>query len=194
MIRQTRFHRRGNAQRRMDATEIVVRKMQINSSPKIFQLSRKGVGQPSETAKLHSDGQVLPLHVAGGDVRRIGVPSSDLGYNLRDLSWGVAFISLLAVVSVELRKLREVGIAAERFLDSLPVEDVGIGGQLDTMVSNAAPNVSHEGLRIRAESLADQERRNQFSVSVQSDENPRHCSARAAASGLVRIAPRGEAG
>src|SRR6266536_1287794 len=130
----------------MHAAEIVVRKMQIHSSPKIFQFSRKGVGQPSEAAKLHSDGQVLALYKTGGDVRRIGVSASDLGYNLRDLSWGVAFISLLAVISVELRKLREVGIAAERFLDSLPVEDVSIGSQLDAMVSNAAPNVSHEGL------------------------------------------------
>src|SRR5450631_577703 len=126
----------------MNAAEIVVRKMQINSSPKILQLSRKSVGQSSKTAKLHSDGQVLPLHVAGGDMVGIRIAAADLGYNLRDLSWGVAFISLLAVVSVELRKLREVGIAAERLLDSLPVEDVGIGGQLDAMVSYPAPNVA----------------------------------------------------
>jgi len=156
----------------MHAAEVVVRKMQIHSSPKIFQFSGKSVRQPRESAKLHSDGQVLPFNVAGRNVVGIGITASDLGYNLRDLSWGVAFISLLAVISVELRKLSEIRIAAERFLDCLAIEDVGIGGQLHTMVSDSAPNVGHEGLRVFARPLADQERRNQFSVSVQSDENP----------------------
>jgi hypothetical protein len=52
----------------MNAAEIVVGKMQIYSSPKIFNLPRKSVRQASEAAKLHSDGQVLPLDVAGGDM------------------------------------------------------------------------------------------------------------------------------
>jgi hypothetical protein len=91
--------------------------MQIHSSSKILDFSRKGIRQAGETAKLHSYGQVLPLHVTGRNVIGIGIAAANLGYNLRDLSWGVAFISLLAVVSIELRKLCEVGIASEGFLD-----------------------------------------------------------------------------
>lgn len=150
MIRQSRFHRGRDAQRRMDATEVVVRKMQIHSSLKILQFPRERIGQTCEAAKLHSDRQVLPFNVAGRNVIGIGVTRSDLGYNLRDLSWGVAFISLLAIVSIEFRKLREICIAAEGFLDCLPVKDVRIGGELDAMVRDSAPNVPHEGLSVRA--------------------------------------------
>jgi hypothetical protein len=156
----------------MNTAEVIIGKMQIHSSPKIFQLSRKSIRQTSEPAELHSDGQVLPLHVASRDVVGIGISAADLGYNLRDLSWGVALISLLAVVAIQLRKLREVCIAAEGFFNCLPVEDVGIGGQLDATVSPAAPNVAHEGLGVLAGSFANQERGNQLRVRVQSDENP----------------------
>jgi hypothetical protein len=156
----------------MNAAEIVKRKMQIHSSPKILDLSRKSVSQARETAKLHSYGQVLPFHVAGGDVLGIGISAADLGYNLRDLSWGVALISLLAIVAVELRKLREIGIASEGLFDSLAVEDVGIGSQLDAMISDPAPDITHESLGILAGSFANQECGNELSVRVQSDENP----------------------
>ena len=172
VIGKTRFHGGGDSETRMHAAEIVVRKMQINSSSKILDLSRKGIRQAGEPAKLHSYGQVLPLHVTSRNVIGIGIAAANLGYNLRDLSWGVAFISLLAVVSVELRKLREVRVAAQRFLNRLPVEDVGVGGQLHAMVSDSAPNVTHESLRVLAGSLADQERGNQLRVRIQSDENP----------------------
>ena len=103
---------------------------------------------------------------------RIGIAGSDFGYNLRDLPWGVAFISVLAIVSIELRKLREIGIARERFLDSLAVEDVGIGGQLDAVIGHAAPKIAHEELHVCAGPLANQECGNQLRVRVQRNENP----------------------
>src|SRR5450755_2199878 len=136
MIGQPGLHCRRNAKRSMHSAEVVERKMQTHSSPKILQFPRKAIGQARETAKLHSDGQVLPFNETGRDVVRIRIPAANLGYNLRDLSWGVAFISLLAVVSIELSKLREVRVTAERFLDSLPVEDVGIGSQLNAMIGH----------------------------------------------------------
>src|ERR1035437_6238841 len=142
----------------MDTAEIVIRKMQIHSSPKILQFPRKGVRQSRESAKLHSYGQVLPFHKTSGDVLGIGVTAADFGYNLRDLSWGVSLISVLAIVSVELRKLCEVRISCERFFDGLAVEDVGISGQLDAMVSDPTPEVAHEGLGVLAGSFADQTR------------------------------------
>jgi hypothetical protein len=156
----------------MNTAEIVIGKMKTYSSPKILQFPRKGVRQSRESAKLHSDGQVLPFHEAGGDVLGIRVTAADFGYNLRDLSWGVALISVLAIVSIELRKLREVRIGGERFFDRLAVEDVGVSGQLNAMVSDPIPEVTHEGLGVGAGSFSDQERGNQLRVRVQSDENP----------------------
>ena len=156
----------------MCAAKIVVRKMQIHSSPKVIKLSRKPIRQASKAAKLHSDRQVVPLHVAGRDVLRIRISAADFGYNLRDLSWGLAFISLLAVVSIELRKLREIRVASEGFLDGLAVEDVSIGSELDSAIIDAAPTIAHKGLGVLAGTLADQERGNQLLVRVQSDEDP----------------------
>jgi len=72
VVSQPRLHCRRDPQRRMHATEIVVREMQIHISPKIFQFPRKRIRQSGESAKLHPDGQVLPLYVAGGDVIGIG--------------------------------------------------------------------------------------------------------------------------
>ncbi len=146
--------------------------MKTHSSTKILQFPRKGVSQARESAELHSDGQVLPLYKAGGDMLGIGVAAADFGYNLRDRSWGVALISMLAIISVELRKLREVRISRERFFDGLAVEDVSISGQLDAMVSDAIPEVTHESLSVSAGSFPYQECRNEFGVRVQRDENP----------------------
>jgi hypothetical protein len=121
---------------------------------------------------MFQSSKVLPLHVTGGNMVGIRVATADLGYNLRDLSWGVAFISLLAIVSVELRKLREVSVTAEGFFDRLAVKDVRIGGQLNATVGNAAPEITHEGLGVLTGSLANEERENEFGIRVQSDENP----------------------
>jgi hypothetical protein len=156
----------------MNATEIVKGKMQIHSSLKILQFARKRIRQSCEAAKLHSDSQVLPLNKASRNVIGIGISAANFGYNLRDLSWGVALIPLLTVISVELRKLREVGIAAERCLDSLAVKDVGIGGQLNAVVSAATPKIAHEGLSVLARSLAHQEHGNEFCVRVKSHIDP----------------------
>ena len=87
---------------------------------------------------------------------RVGIPTANLGYNLHDRSWGVALISVLAIVSVELRKLRKVRITRERFFDGLAVKDISISGQLDAMFSDPIPEVTHEGLRVRAGSFAHQ--------------------------------------
>ncbi len=50
--------------------------------------------------------------------------------------------------------------------------ELGIGGELDAPVSHTAPDIAHEGLGVLAGALANQERRNQFGVCVQGDENP----------------------
>ena len=156
----------------MHATEIVKGKMQVDSSPKILQFPRKRVRQSRETAKLHSYRQVLALDKTSRNVIGIRISAANFGYNLRDLSWGVAFIPLLAIISVELRKLREIGIAAERCLDSLAVKDVGIGGQLDTMIGDSTPQFAHKELGVLAGAFADHERRNEFCVRVERNDKP----------------------
>ena len=66
----------------------------------------------------------------------VRVSTANLGYNLRDSSWGVALISELPIVSEQLGQLREVGISCKGFFDGLAVEDVGIRDQLNAVVCN----------------------------------------------------------
>ena len=72
---------------------------------------------------------------------RVKVSTANLGYNLRDSSWGVALNSELPIVSEQRGQLREVGISGKGFFDRLTVEDVGIRGQLNAAVCNTSAHV-----------------------------------------------------
>jgi hypothetical protein len=87
--------------------------MQADSGFQVLQLPRESIGQPRQTPKLHSHGQVLPFNETGRDVLRIGDTTANLGYNLRDSWWGVPLTPVLPIVSKQLGQLREVGIASE---------------------------------------------------------------------------------
>jgi hypothetical protein len=83
----------------MDANEIIVCEMQSASGLQILQLLRKSVSQSRKSPHLHSDREVLPLNKTRAYMLRIGHAANRLGYNLRDWSWGVPLIPMLAVVS-----------------------------------------------------------------------------------------------
>jgi len=61
VIRDPRFHCGSDADRAVDSHEIVVGKIQGERSVVILPLLTEGVRQPSESANLHSHGQVLAL-------------------------------------------------------------------------------------------------------------------------------------
>jgi hypothetical protein len=101
-----------------------------------------------------------------------GVSASDLGYNLRDSWWGVPFISKLPIIPVQLGQLREIGVPTKSSLDSFSVEDIGIRGQLNPVIGNAAAKIAHECLRVLAGTFSYNERRNQFCVGIEGHEHP----------------------
>jgi hypothetical protein len=121
----------------MNTAEIVIREVQGNSGLQIVQLPRKSVGKPGQSPKLHSHGQVLPFNETGGNVFRVGNTAANFGYNLRDSWWGVPLTPVLTVVAKQFGQLREVSISREGFLDCLSVKDVGIRGQLNTVIPDA---------------------------------------------------------
>jgi hypothetical protein len=90
-----------HAQRGMDTHKIIVREVQSASRFQVRQLLRESVSQASESAHRHSHGEVLPLDVRCADVFRVGPAVSNLGYDLHDWAWGVAFISGLPDVAKE---------------------------------------------------------------------------------------------
>ena len=63
MIRDTRFHRWGDAQRLMYAAEIIVREVQCDCCSQILPLFRERICQPSQAADMHSHGEILALYV-----------------------------------------------------------------------------------------------------------------------------------
>jgi len=111
VIRDTGLHGGGDPQCPVCPTEIVPREMQCHSGFEIVQLLADGVGQPSQSAKLHTHCQVPPFDVAGRDVLGIRVILTYLGYNLGDWAWGSTVIPELAVVPEQLRELRVVDIS-----------------------------------------------------------------------------------
>ncbi len=54
VIRDARFHGRGDADRAMNAAEVVVREIQRKRRPVVLKLLRESVGQASESPNLHA--------------------------------------------------------------------------------------------------------------------------------------------
>jgi hypothetical protein len=155
----------------MNATEIVVREMQGNGGFQVRQLLAESVRQARQPAKLHSHGEVLPLHVASRNVACARVSDSHLGYRLRDPWWGVPPFVVLPKVSEQLHKLREVHIQPKDFRNGLGVEVEAIGGQLD-LISKASVQIADETHGVCDAALSDAIGRDQFCVRIQRNENP----------------------
>jgi len=73
MIRDARFHRRGDADSGVDAAEVVVGKPQAVGAPQVVPLLAEGIRQSGHAAHLHSDGEVLAFHVRRADPALFGV-------------------------------------------------------------------------------------------------------------------------
>ena len=80
---------------------------------------------------------------------RVGIALTNLGYNLRDLSWGVPLISELTIIPIEFCQLSEVNVRAETFLDGLAIKDIGIGRKLNP-ACRALVQITNERLRVLA--------------------------------------------
>ena len=61
------------AQRLVNSAEVVAREMQTVGGPEILPLVAEAVRQPREAAHLHSDREVLALHIGRANLRGIGV-------------------------------------------------------------------------------------------------------------------------
>src|SRR2546425_1681698 len=117
VVGKSGFHGRSHPKRRVYPHHVVVREMQRDSSLEVFQLARKCIGKPSQPAKLHPQSQILSLDKASGDVFRVGMTLSHLGYSLRDWTWGVPFITELPVVSEYFCQLGIINLSPKTILD-----------------------------------------------------------------------------
>src|SRR5438270_8499537 len=116
----------------MNTTKVVIREVQGDSGFQMRQLLAERIGEPRKSAELHPHGQVLPLHKRSGDVFRVGIARSDLGYNLHDWAWGVPPFGavVLSEVPEQFHKLREIHVQAETFRYSPRVMVQTVRGEL----------------------------------------------------------------
>src|SRR5271157_1757785 len=122
---------------------------------------------------MHTQTQIRPLHVAGGDVLRVGPSVTNLGYNLHDSWWGVPrFAVVLPDVPVQLDKLRKVRLSREHVLDTPPVKVKTVCGELEPSIGNSAFHVRKKMVRSLSGSLADNARQNELALRFESDKRP----------------------
>jgi len=155
----------------VNAAEVLIRKMNRQRKLEIVELLAKRVRQAREAAKRHSHSQVLPFDVAGRNVALAGVTDSHLGYNLDDWPWGVPFIAVLAVIAIQLHKLREVNVQPERILDSIPVERESVGGELH-LIPQTARQIADKTACAVHRALSDEVGSNQLGFRIHSHKNP----------------------
>src|SRR5579871_4164979 len=156
----------------MHTTEIVVGKMQSDSSPKMRELLAVGVGQARETAHCHAHSEVLPLHERRADMFRIGIAKSNLGYNLRDWAWGVPpFRAVELPVIKQLHKLREVHIQTKAHRHHCRVVVQSVRRQLNGS-GQSLVQVPKKSVRTLSCALANKERRNEFGFFVNGYKHP----------------------
>ena len=73
VIRNPCLHRRCDPQRLVNPAEVVVHEVEGDRRDVVLQLLAEGVGQAREPPHAHPHGEVLPLHVARGDVLGVRV-------------------------------------------------------------------------------------------------------------------------
>jgi hypothetical protein len=157
----------------MNATEIVIREVQSDSGFQMRQLLAERIRKPRKSPHRHSHGQVLSFYERRADVSGVGVALSDFGYNPRDAWWGVPRIRAveLAKIAKHLGELGEVHIRAKALGDGHGVMIQPVRCELNA-VGDAPIQVPQKRPRIGSHALADAERRNQFSFSINGDVNP----------------------
>ena len=147
----------------MNAAEIVIGKMQRDSSFEMRQLFAERIGKPRKTAHLHSHRQILPFDKASRDVIFVRPSVDDLGYNLPDSWWGVPRVGaiVLSVIPEQFHKLSEVGLPCKDALNRA-VEVIAVRRDLKPLLGQALLKSRQEFNRRFLRALADLEVRHKL--------------------------------
>ena len=156
----------------MNTAQIVIREVQSASRFQVVQFLAKGIGQARKPSHHHSHGEVLPFNMTRTDFLFVRVSLHDLGYNLEDWTWGVLCRAVvLAIVAIQLDKLREIHITPKRLFNRIDVKPESVCGDLDAM-RETLRQIVYECLRGSSRTLANCEAGNEFRNRVNGHENP----------------------
>jgi len=129
----------------MDFAEVVIHEMQRDGMRVHLDFLAEGIGEPSETAHVHTHRQVLALNMTGGDMPLVGIAGNSRGLHAGDLGRGVAVRGAWAgdVRPVVLLQHGVIHVHAERIIDGIQIDLVAVGGQLDA-VGQPRRHILHE--------------------------------------------------
>ena len=159
--------------RKMNAAEVVIGKVQRTRCFQVRQFLAETICQAREPAHRHTHREILPLHEASRDVARVRIAARTLDITSTIRDWGVPRFDalVLAVITEQLHKLREVHVQPE-----------GIGHasgvvSRPSVVICVLPlmrlvQVPQEISRVLPMTLANVERRNQLRVGIDRNEHP----------------------
>ena len=154
MIRQTRLHRRSDAQSRMDTAEVVPSHIERNGMLQVFQFPAVSIGQASESPKLHPESQVAALNMARADIARIGSAIVDAWDRPSNPARGtVPLRSGNVVAAVELNKLGVIAVPAKVLIHGRDIPTQSVCCKLKPSIHSLA-QVLDKCLRSRAFSSA----------------------------------------
>ena len=143
--------------------------MQAVRRPKILPLLRERIRQPREAAHLHSDGEILAFHMAGTDLRRIGVAHDWDLLRMRHVGRAVPALAF-GILRVDFDQLREVAAVAECSRNRAAVGLESIGGDLEALAAGRMAQTLDKGVRGGLSATAKGEVQNQLGVPLDSDE------------------------
>ena len=131
----------------------------------VFDLLRKRIGKPGETAHLHPHREILPFHVASADVLRVGF--ANLGFFFAAVANGWA-VPLLAfrIVSVDLNEHGIVDLFTEPVSHGGKVGPESVGSQLNAIGETAREILDEFGSATNV-TASHQPRANQLGIGVQ---------------------------
>src|ERR1035441_4218450 len=136
MLTDSRFHRRGNTQRLMNAAKVVVCMKQRKHGDVVFELLTEGVRQPGEAPHIHPHVEVLPLHVACADMLMVRGAYDIDSFGPKTLRRAVARLSF-GITAIDLDQLSVIDIGSEGVRDGNQIHFVAVRGQLDSVRQTA---------------------------------------------------------
>src|SRR5260370_10116116 len=146
--------------------------MKGNCGLQVLEALGETIRQAGKSPHRHPHGQILALHMACGNVIRIRPSVSNVGYHLRDPSWRVPFIAVLAVIAIEFDELCEVRLASEHVFNTEFVKMKSVRSELKPIVADSRFDSRKKSHCSFTRALANFKVGNQLALLIQRDKNP----------------------
>jgi len=171
MIANACFHRGSDAQRLVNAAEIVVHEVERERVLVVFHFLRERIRQPRESPHGHSHRKVLPLDVTCGNVSAVWPPGNNRGNCADAFCRAVASFFVARVASVEFDQHRVINLSAEREIDSREIDAVAVRGQLNA-IGEPSRQIVHEVLRVPRRTPSHAPRGNELGIGTERGPSP----------------------